>query len=231
MAGAMDRDDASIADLPWASVFDPANNVRALGAIQERGFRAATDVVSRFVRMTDRGLGGLGGLGGPGGPGTASSDGENGSAATYPDLGRILASLQGVVSQLGQSVLNSNTAPGEASLDLVNSASSGQAVLEASDPGPAATEIWLHNRGPQDMGKVRLRCSDLLAHDGALIEAAYIRFEPDVVPMPARSSRGITVEVDVAQHHLPGWYRGTLLADNHDDVWLPVSLHVHPRSL
>ena len=57
MAGAMDKDDASIADLPWASVFDPANNVRALGAIQDRGFRAATDVVSRFVRMTDRGLG------------------------------------------------------------------------------------------------------------------------------------------------------------------------------
>ncbi|MFI5509360.1 hypothetical protein ACIA48_17980 [Mycobacterium sp. NPDC051804] len=223
MAGAMDRDDASIADLPWASVFDPANNVRALGAIQERGFRAATDVVSRFVQMTDRGLGAVG---------AASSDTkpDEGTAATYPDLGRIVASLQGVVSQLGQSMLNSNAAPSEASLDLVNSASSGQAVLEASEPGPAVTEIWLHNRGPQDMGKVRLRCSDLLAHDGALIEASAVRFEPDIVPMPARSSRGITVEIDVAEHYSPGRYRGTLLADGHDDVWLPVSLHIAPRS-
>lgn len=220
---AMDSDDASIADLPWASIFDPANNVRAMGAIQERGFRAATDVVSRFVRMTDRGLGAVGA--------PSSGTEEDGSAATYPDLGRILTSLQGVVSQLGQSVFgNNNAAPAEAALDLVNSASSGQAELEASVPGPAVTEIWLHNRGPQDMGKVRLRCSDLLAHDGALIESSAIRFEPDVVPMPARSSRGITVEVDVAEHYSPGWYRGTMLAEGHDDVWLPVSLHIAPRS-
>jgi hypothetical protein len=223
MAGSMDRDDASIADLPWASVFDPANNVRALGAIQDRGFRAATDVVSRFVRMTDRGLGAVSAP-------SAESKPEDGSAATYPDLGRISTLLQSVVSQLGQSVLNNNSAPPEAALDLVNSASSGQAVLEAGEPGPAVTEIWLHNRGPQDMGKVRLRCSDLLAHDGALIEASAIRFEPDMVPMPARSSRGITVEVDVADHYSPGWYRGTMLAEGHDDVWLPVSLHIHQRS-
>jgi hypothetical protein len=80
------------------------------------------------------------------------------------------------------------------------------------------------------MGKVQLRCSDLLAHGGALIEASCIRFEPDVVPMPARSSRGVTVEVDVAPHHSPGRYHGTLLADGHDDVWLPLSLHIRPRS-
>ena len=222
MAGVMDNDDASIADLPWASVFDPSSNVRALGAIQDRGFRAATDVVSRFVRMTDRGLGAVSAPSSEGKP-------EDGSAATYPDLGRILTSLQSVVSQLGQSVLG-NGASTEAALDLVNSASSGKALLEASEPGPTVTEIWLHNRGPMDMGKVRLRCSDLLAHDGALIEASCIRFEPDVVPMPARSSRGITVEVDVARHHSPGRYHGTLLADGHDDVWLPLSLHIHPRS-
>ena len=220
---AMDSDDASIADLPWASVFDPANNVRALGAIQDRGFRAATDVVSRFVQMTDRGLGAVSAP-------SSEPKPEDGSAATYPDLGRILTSLQSVVSKLGQSVLNNNTAPPEAALDLGNSASSGQAVLEASEPGPAVTEIWLHNRGATDMGKVQLRCSDLLAHDGALIEASCIRFEPDVVPMPARSSRGVTVEVDVAPHHSPGRYHGTLLADGHDDVWLPLSLHIHPRS-
>jgi hypothetical protein len=221
MAGARDRDDASIADLPWAAVFDPANNVRALGAIQDRGFRAATDVVSRFVRMTDRGLGA--------GSAPSAEGTQGGGAATDPDLGRILTALQSVVSQLGQSVLNNNSVPPEAALDLVNSASSGQAVLEASEPGPAVTEIWLHNRGPQDMGKVRLRCSDLLAHDGALIEASAIRLEPDMVPMPARSSRGITVEVDVAENHSPGWYRGTMLADGHDEVWLPVSLHIAPR--
>jgi hypothetical protein len=214
------RDDGSIASLPWASVFDPAANVRALGAIQDRGFRAATEVVSRFIRMTDRGFGA---------PSATASEAESEGAGggTYSELNRILASLQSAVSQLGQSVTGTAPEPG---LDLVNSAASGQARLDAAEPGPTVTEVWLHNRGTEDLGKVRLRCSGLLAHDGAVIESSRIRFEPDVVPMPARSSRGVTLEVDVAQEHSPGRYRGTMLADGHDDVWLPVVLHIKPRS-
>jgi hypothetical protein len=38
------------------------------------------------------------------------------------------------------------------------------------------------------------------------------------------------MEVDVAPHHSPGRYHGTMLADGHDDVWLPVSLQIKPRS-
>jgi hypothetical protein len=89
--------------------------------------------------------------------------------------------------------------------------------------------VWLHNRGPVDMGKVRLRCSDLLSHDGVVIESSAIRFEPDVVPMPSRCSRGVTIEIDVTQEHLPGCYRGMLLADGQPDVWLPVVLNVRSQ--
>ena len=46
------NDDGNVSDIPWASVFDPALNIRALGEIQARGFRAATEIVNRFVRMT-----------------------------------------------------------------------------------------------------------------------------------------------------------------------------------
>ena len=44
-------DDGSIADLPWGSVFDPAINARALNAVQARGFRAARELVDRFLSM------------------------------------------------------------------------------------------------------------------------------------------------------------------------------------
>src|SRR3984957_4436147 len=44
------RDDGTIDDLPWASVFDPAANARALSAIQAEGFRAASRIVDQFVR-------------------------------------------------------------------------------------------------------------------------------------------------------------------------------------
>ena len=54
MTGGELGDDGVISDLPWASVFDPANNMRALGEIQARGFRAATELVDRFVRMNNR---------------------------------------------------------------------------------------------------------------------------------------------------------------------------------
>jgi hypothetical protein len=215
-------DDASMAELPWASVFDPAANVRALSAIQARGFRAATEVVDRFVRLTDRGFGA------PVGPAEENASDGNDSGG-YPEIGRLVKSLQNAVSQLGESTLGA-TKSAEPGLDLGNSAASGEAQLEATEPGPAVTEVWLHNRGPVDLGKVRLRCSDLLSHDGAVIESSRIRLEPDVVPMPDRCSRGVTVEVDVPQGLSPGRYRGTLLADGHADVWLPVVLNIGPRA-
>jgi hypothetical protein len=214
-------DDASIADLPWASVFDPAANARALGAIQARGFRAATEVVDRFVRLTERGFGA------PSGP--ADEDQPNGfDVPRVPEIGRIVKSLQNAINQLGESPKGATTSA-EAGLDLMNSKASGEVYLEATEPGPTVTEVWLHNRGPVDLGKIRLRCSDLLSHDGAKIDSSCIRFEPDVVPMPDRCSRGVTVEVDVAQEHPPGRYRGTVLADGHSDVWLPVVLNIKLR--
>jgi hypothetical protein len=46
--------------------------------------------------------------------------------------------------------------------------------------------------------------------------------------MPARSSRGVTVEVDIDEHVAPGSYRGMLVADGHPDVWLPIEVVVKP---
>ena len=199
MAGRATDDDGSIADLPWASVFDPAANARALSAIQERGFRAATEVVDRFVRITERGFGA------PTGPsGEEESDGFQ--APRIPEIGKIVKSLQKAVTQLGDSARGAEaTGDVDPAMDLVNSTAAGEICLEASEPGPAATEVWLHNRGPVDMGKVRLRCSDLLSHDGATIYASYIRFEPDMVLMPVCGSRGVTMEVDVTQDIRPAF--------------------------
>jgi hypothetical protein len=104
----------------------------------------------------------------------------------------------------------------------------GRLQMYTAAPGAATAEVWLHNRGPDDMGKVTLRCSDLLSHDGTVIAARLLRFEPDIVPMPARSSRGVTVEIGIDEHIAPGSYRGMLLTDGHPDVWLPIELVVKP---
>jgi hypothetical protein len=213
---------ASGSDIPWASVFDPALNIRALGEIQARGFRAATEVVNRFIRMADAKS-----------PSDAaeSKQARDKQAGPTPDVDQVLHVWQRLATQAVESLRGATQPLSDvATVDVQHAASSGVISLTAGEPGAVSTEVWLHNRGGDDLGKVRLRCSDLLAHDGALIESALVRFEPDTVPMVARCSRGVTVEIDVPDDIAAGNYRGMLLADGYPDIWLPVVLCVLPRS-
>jgi hypothetical protein len=86
--------------------------------------------------------------------------------------------------------------------------------------------VWLHNADAGDLGHVRLRCSDLLSPDGGVVSSSVIALKPAVLAMPGRSSRGIDVEIEVAQKVRPGLYRGTLLVEGHPHLWLPVALTV-----
>jgi hypothetical protein len=216
-------DDGAVTDMPWASVFSPTANARALSAIQAEGFRAASQLVDRFVRFIDaRAEGRTNGAE----PTAAETVDRNGNL----DLERLARSWWAMFGQLlvgsAPGMMPARRPPG--TLDLKNSEANGHVRLEATESGWAATEVWLHNNGGKDLGLVRLRCSELLAHDGRVIGSAAVQFEPEVVPMPARSSRGVTMKVKVTQHIPTGMYRGTLLVRDHPDVWLPVVLVVHP---
>jgi hypothetical protein len=220
-------DDGTIDDLPWASVFDPAANARALSAIQAEGFRAASRIVDRFVNAV--GSDGEGQTTAPSPEVGASSDGRD--TAGVPGLQDLEGLTRAWWSAVGQLLLRSM--PGTArsdghpvSLDVNNTGSNGAVNVEAAVGGSAGTEVWLHNRGPDDRPDVRLRCSDLLSHDGNLIRADAVLIDTAVVPMPRRSSRGVAITVNVAPEVLPGVYRGTLLASGHPDLWLPVVLTV-----
>jgi hypothetical protein len=222
--------DANVSDIPWASVFDPALNIRALGEIQARGFRAATEVVNRFIRPADT-KSVADSVNSTQAPGDQAPPPPGDQAPPPPDVDRVLQVWQRLATQAVESLRGAAQPRAEvASVDIQQAASSGAVSLVASEPGAVSTEVWLHNRGADDLGKVRLRCSDLLAHDGALIESALVRFEPDTVPMVARCSRGVTVEIDVPDDTAAGNYRGTMLADGYPDIWLPVVLRVLPRS-
>lgn len=214
-------------DVPWAAVFDPAVNVRALGEIQARGFRAASEVVDKFVRMADRLTADATADPRPDGAADTESRSATGSAAAGLDLDKLVDAWQGMAGQLAGSLRGASTSPaGRAVFNLEHADANGQISLEIADAGTVAAEVWLHNGGGEDLGKVRLRCSPLMAHDGTLLPAEFVRFEPDMVPMPARSSRGVTIQIDVGEDVVPGRYRGTLLVEGHAEVWLPVTLAV-----
>lgn len=212
-------------ELPWSSVFNSSANMRALSAIQADGFRAASELVDRFVRMAAGGLS-ESELSAP------PTDGDPADLYGATGLEPFVTSWWAMVDQLlrvSSPRRTTDTAGAEtATLDFTAAQATGRLQLCTVAPGAATAEVWLHNRGAIDMGKVALRCSDLLSHDGRLIAARLMRFEPDIVPMPARSSRGVTVEVDIDEHVAAGSYRGMLLADGRPDVWLPIELVVKP---
>ena len=223
----MDRGngDGSINDLPWASVFDPAANARALSAIQAEGFRAASQIVDRFVRVA-----------------TTSLNGSGRSTTAAPLAHEQRADLFGATdieplirswwSMIGQFLLESaphnrdSASANVAALDLANTEAKGGLDLEVTVPGAVLAEVWLHNRSTEDLAEIQLRCSDFLAHDGRVVSSGVVTFNPPAVPMPARSSRGIEVEIRVFEDIPPGLYRGTLLAEGHPNLWLPVVLTV-----
>ena len=134
-------------------------------------------------------------------------------------------------SMAGQFLLRSmptaaTAAGGSVSLDVNSPDHAGSVDLDAAVGGSATAEVWVHNRGADDRGDVRLHCSDLLSHDGDILRASAVDIDTDVVTMSRRSSRGVAVTIDVGPEIRPGVYRGTLLASGHPDLWLPVVLTV-----
>jgi hypothetical protein len=221
------NDDGTIDDLPWASVFDPAANARALSAIQAEGFRAASRIVDRFVRAVESNSNGENAVPSPETNGDAAVNGNRAvdGIAEFERLTRAWWSMT------GQFLLRSIPATAKAgsdsvSLDASDSGSKQSVKFDVAVGDSAECEVWLHNRGSDDRGDVRLHVSDLLSHDGNVIAAAELRIDTAVVPMPARSSRGVTVAIDVGADVRPGVYRGTLLATGNPDLWLPVVLTV-----
>jgi hypothetical protein len=219
--------DGGINDLPWATVFDPAANARALSTIQAEGFRAASELVDRFVRIASTGLSGNGRSTPSAAPLTQDQRADLFGATDIEPL------IRSWWSMVGQFLLGTAPraldSPGAepATLDFSNAEAKGRLHLEATVPGTTTAEVWLHNRAPKDLGEVQLRSSDLLAHDGGMIGSGAVTFIPAAVPMPGRSSRGIELKIGVPQGVQPGLYRGTLLVEGHPELWLPLVLTVH----
>jgi hypothetical protein len=216
--------DGSINDLPWASIFDPAANARALSAIQAEGFRAASQLVDRFVHVATTGVSRT-----DRSTPSALTNGQRADLFGATDIEPLIRSWWSMVGEflLGAAPRIAESASGEpATLDFSNAEANGRLEVVATVPGVATAEVWLHNRGAADLGRIQLRCSDFLAHDGGVIGSGAVTFDPAPVPMPGRSSRGIELKIEVPQGVQSGVYRGTLLAEGHPNLWLPVVLTV-----
>jgi hypothetical protein len=207
--------------VPWASMFDPAANLRALTDFQQQGMRAAGELVDRFVR----------GGSGDAPPGPAGSD-RRADVFGALDLEPLVRSWWSMFGQFlagpgGGLPGTAGPAAGAAPRpDVPGLQASGRMELTLPAPGVGIAEIWLHNMGTDDLGAVALRCSDLLADHGGVLSADRVDIRPARVVMPGRSSRGVQVRVEADRQSAPGRYRGTVLADGYPDLWLPVVVTV-----
>lgn len=221
-------DNGNFADLFFASILDPEANVRRLTAIQAEGFRAASELVDRFVRKATPTSNGTDYSRKP--PVNPTQEGDNGGNTEGAVIEPLLRSWLSITDQFlrGSTQAAGEKPEGPARLDLEKPESQGALDLESGSPGVARGEVWLHNRGLGNLGDVRLRCSELLAHDGHVISSAAIEFDPELVPMPGRSSRGVSVKILVDQEAPPARYCGTLLAEGFPDLAIPVVVTVRP---
>jgi hypothetical protein len=209
--------------VPWASVFDPAANVRALTAIQHEGFRAASDLVDRFIRIA------AAGIAPPDSQTTTEQPQEDARAAMFGaiDMEPVIRSWWSMMGQFTGAPAAGGTDHGhDATLDFAQVVADGQLRLETEPSGSATAEIWLLNHGRDDRGDVVLRCGELLSDRGAVIDSSAVIIEPSVLPMPGRSSRGVDVSVAVGAEVVPGVYRGTVVAQGFPDLWLPIAVTV-----
>lgn len=217
-------------DVPWASIFDPAANVRALSAVQAEGFHAASELVDRFVRMVATR---------PDGSArtvrhtTGLSAEQRADLLGATDVEPLIRSWWAMVGQFlmgGAAQTPAQSTTISPALDVAGSAATGAVQSQAEAGGTATAEVWLHNAAEHDLGRIRLRCSELMADDGSVIERAAVRLRPKSVPVPARSSRGVCLTIKLAKKTKPGLYRGMVLVEGRPQLWLPVALTVRPPS-
>lgn len=217
-------------DVPWASIFDPAANVRALTAVQAEGFQAASELVDRFVRMVATRPDGTARAVRHTAPSSAEQRADLWGATDVEPLIRSWWAMAGQFLMGAAPQTPAQSADVSPGLDVSGSAATGRLASEAEAGSTATAEVWLHNAADRDLGRIRLRCSQLMADDGSVIESTAIRLHPKTVPVPARSSRGVAITVKLGKKTRPGLYRGTVLVEGRPQLWLPVALTVRPRS-
>jgi len=192
-------------------LFDPVAGMRAVADIQADGLRAASELLERMLEP-DRDA-----------PGPRSHAPERDYRALVDAWAEMLRSIAaGLAPPIDAGDV---TVP-------VDSDAVAPPVRLAVDPSAsserAAVEVWLRNGTVSPVGPLALRCGQLTASDGTMLDGTEVRFEPDEVDLPPRSSRAVLVSLTPAESLRPGVYRGTIQADGAPRLWLPLEVAIAP---
>ena len=223
------RDDGTGATgAPWALLFDPVANARALGDIQAQALRAAGEVVERLARLSD-------------GSETrapaddhdeAVSDGETPPTGDAAQLFEVWIELLQRASKsfTGASSGGSDARDaGRIEVDLETGATNGLVRLEVDGSGAVrvgAAEVWMHNGTAESVGPLTILGGELRSPDGDPLAATLACDPAHIVVLPGRSSRGVVLSVAKEGALRAGTYRGLMQVKGAPQVWLTVEVVV-----
>lgn len=214
---------------PWASVFDPVANARALEQIQRRGLKAAGELVDRLVSAVD---------------GDRDFDAvmTNGESHGTRSTGSAASDLVGVWADLVTRTLQAmarlsvpdaggpvQPTGGPLWVDVTNGSGCHTVALSVNgtDTPAGSVELWLHNPSQRSVGPVQLHMSELRSAEGATLPATVVHLDPEGIgQLPPRSSRGISVSIGSTARLPVGRYRGLLQAAGAPEVALSIELTV-----
>jgi hypothetical protein len=208
--------------------YDPSAALRALADAPRVGFEAAAAVVERILTL--------------GRPGVAPLpvipwDGES-APPTEPPPGERRVQLRRARAD-AERVLDAYGDWARQLLDAVFGLAEGDAPADVVVLGPVApggrddAELWLHAPPGRLTGPAELRVTALTAHDGAVVPAEALRFDPPVL-RPAATANGADpgpatlLHLTVPEGTPAGAYHGHVLVTGLPEVALPVRVEVTP---
>ena len=193
------------------TLFDPVAGMRVMADIQAEGLRAAGALLERMLGSE------------PAANGDRRAPADDDYATLVDSWTELTRRIIGGLAEAGQ--------PDAVTVSLETSGVSQGVRLarDTANPDAVSTEVWLHNGTSAEVGPLVMRCGELRNSDGKKLKGAKVRFKPrKVEPLPARSSRAVTMSLVTKDEPRPGIYRGTIQAEGAPRLWLPVEVAIEP---
>jgi hypothetical protein len=220
----------------WDPLVDQIPDASRLAEVSAQGLRLASDLIERVLDSLP-------------GPGEGAGEGERpdeprpeGSGAGAAQV--LLTAWTEVLRDVSSAVVQAADGAGGANGSNSSNGSKGSSVdLDLGGPPPSPDQLvrlrvdldgvpvdgpnrlWLHNGDESAAGAFRLTAGELRTPDGSRLPAR-VAFDPAEVDLPALSSRGVTLSLEVDGPLSPGSSRTIVQVGGAPDIWLPIEVVV-----
>ncbi|HJQ95718.1 MAG TPA: hypothetical protein VJ935_08455 [Acidimicrobiia bacterium] len=182
---------------------------------RDLGFRAATEVVERFIRLMGDD---------PRPPGQPASEDRSAFRQLRADLARAVDANLDLIRR----AFDLYAGAVDRLLGGETEADGRHFQMPAVLPGhQASSTLWIHNTTASAASGLRLHGSDLVSHNRGTIPADAWRFEPTEIDIaPPGSSLPVAVDLAVSGDTPPGIYRGHVFVTNLPGEYMTIEIEV-----